>query len=61
MALNKKELEFFKNEMTWREFADDAGAKVLVRGIAEITQKDPTENTQETSAEDRAGHCGHWT
>jgi hypothetical protein len=33
MALNKKELEYFKNEMTWRGFADDAGAKVLVRGI----------------------------
>jgi hypothetical protein len=39
MALNKKELEYFRNEMTWREFADDAGAKVLVRGIARGSSK----------------------
>jgi hypothetical protein len=39
MALSKKELEYLKNEMTWREFADDAGAKVLVRGIARGSKK----------------------
>jgi hypothetical protein len=39
MALSKKELEYLKNEMTWREFADDAGAKVLVRGIAKGSKK----------------------
>jgi hypothetical protein len=39
MALSKKELDYFKSEMTWREFADDAGAKVLVSGIARGSKK----------------------
>lgn len=39
MALSKKEVEYLKNEMTWREFADVAGAKVLVRGIAKGSSK----------------------
>jgi hypothetical protein len=41
MALSKKELEYLKNEMTWREFADNAGAKVLVRGITKGSKKIP--------------------
>jgi hypothetical protein len=39
MALSKKEVEYLKNEMMWREFADVAGAKVLVRGIAKGSSK----------------------
>jgi hypothetical protein len=39
MVLRRKELEYLKNEMTWREFADAAGAKVLVRGLARGSNK----------------------
>jgi hypothetical protein len=39
MALRKKELKYLKNEMTWREFADGAGATVLLRGLARGSSK----------------------
>jgi hypothetical protein len=39
MALRTKELEYLKNEMTWREFADAAGATVLLRGLARGSSK----------------------
>jgi hypothetical protein len=39
MALHRKELEYLKNEMTWREFADAAGATVLLRGLARGSSK----------------------
>jgi hypothetical protein len=39
MTLRKKELEYLKNEMTWREFADGAGATVLMRGLARKSSK----------------------
>jgi hypothetical protein len=43
MALRTKELEYLKNEMTWREFADAAGATVLLRGLARgSSEKIPT-------------------
>ena len=31
-----KELEYLNNDMTWREFADAAGATVLLRGLAPV-------------------------
>ena len=39
MALRRKELKYLKNEMTWREFADGAGATVLIRGLARGSSK----------------------
>jgi uncharacterized protein YaaW (UPF0174 family) len=39
MTLRRKELDYLKNELSWREFADAAGAKVLVRGLARGSSK----------------------
>jgi hypothetical protein len=39
MPLRRKELDYLKNEMKWREFADAAGAKVLVRGLGRGSSK----------------------
>jgi hypothetical protein len=39
MALRKKELDYLKSEMTWREFADAAGATVLIRGLIRGSSK----------------------
>jgi hypothetical protein len=39
MALRTKELEYLNHKMTWREFADAAGATVLHRGLARGSSK----------------------
>jgi hypothetical protein len=39
MALHKNELAYLTNEMTWREFADAAGATVLIRGLTRGSSK----------------------
>jgi hypothetical protein len=48
MNLRRKELDYLKNELTWREFADAAGAKVLVRGLARgSSRKIPTKTMKQ--------------
>jgi hypothetical protein len=39
LVLRKKELDYLKNEMTWRDFADAAGATVLIRGLIRGSSK----------------------
>jgi hypothetical protein len=58
MALHRKELKYLKNEMTWREFADGAGAKVILRPRTRIIQEDSDQNDEEIAAEYRTDHGG---
>ena len=46
-----KELEYLNNDMTWREFADAAGATVLLRGLARgLSKKVPTKTMSKLQA-----------
>ena len=46
-----KELEYLNNDMTWREFADAAGATVLLRGLARgSSKKVPTKTMSKLQA-----------
>jgi hypothetical protein len=52
MALGTKELQYLNDEMTWREFADAAGATVLLRGLARgSSKKIPTKKMRKLQGE----------
>jgi hypothetical protein len=59
MALRTKELKYLKNEMTWREFADAAGATVLLRGLARgSSKKIPTKTMRKLQCKVGLGMAG---